>query len=731
MAEREQREPEGSGPEEPGLGSTQRDLSRDQTIRPGGRTKKRDDLGSGPTFRPKRTDSKAGDLDSDPTLRGRSPGPQRGGARELMEQERQVGRQTGDKVFGRYELRKVLGRGGMGIVWLATDLELHREVALKFLPDALAYNEGALADLKRETKRALELTHPHIVRVYDWVSDGEHAAVCMEYVDGKALSTLRALKPSGVFEAEEIREWLGQLCEALEYAHTRAGVVHRDLKPQNLMINGKGELKVTDFGIARSLGETMTRTTGGGGGVSGSPGYMSPQQWQGKKSQPSDDLYSLGATIYELLTGKPPFYSGDVKGQTLEETPPSMAERREELGVESDREIPEEWEALVAACLAKESEKRPVNGQTVARALAGGSSGAAGSTTRSKARRASSSSKADQRANKAFKDQASKSRSDLDEETLTKAKSEKQVEDPAHESAPKHVPPSEEAKPVASNPTKHFKRKWVGIVAMVTVLAAIGFVWSVIIEPQAKMTARLKATAAAPAGNDRPWQNSLGMKFVPVPGTQVLFSVWETRVKDYGIYAALNRGVDKSWRNPGFPRDDNHPVVEVSWDDAGAFCQWLTAVERKAGCLGQGQEYRLPTDAEWSYAVGIGGRESGRRPKDKNKNLKGVYPWGTVWPPPKGAGNYAPALGVDDYEKTSPVGSFPANRYGLFDLGGNVREWCQDDYDGIYGLRVLRDASWYIGDAENLLSSVRADFSPDSRDISLGFRIVLAGTSAR
>ncbi len=342
----DERDPDGLGDE-----ATFRDLSRERTIRPRPGTRQSDDLSAGPT------------------VRSRKAGSGANASRDLTEQERMVGRRAGDKVFGRYELQRVLGRGGMGIVWLATDLELHREVALKFLPDALAYNEGALADLKRETRRALELTHPHIVRVHDWLTDGEHAAVCMEYVDGKPLSALRAMKPGGVFEVDEIQAWMSQLCEALEYAHGRAGVVHRDLKPANLLVNAKGELKITDFGIARSLGETMTRTTGGAGTVSGSPGYMSPQQWQGRKGQVSDDLYSLGATIYELLTGKPPFYTGDVKGQTLEEMPPSMTRRRLELEVESGEAIPEAWEAMVAACLAKEPGQRPANAREVASRL--------------------------------------------------------------------------------------------------------------------------------------------------------------------------------------------------------------------------------------------------------------------------------------------------------------------------------------------------------------------------
>ncbi len=109
----------------------------------------------------------------------------------------------------------------------------------------------------------------------------------------------------------------------------------------------------------------------------------------------------------------------------------------------------------------------------------------------------------------------------------------------------------------------------------------------------------------------------------------------------------------------------------MSWDDAKAFCQWLTKKEWNEGKLRASQGYRLPTDVEWSLVVGLP-KESGATPPDKDSRIKGVYPWGNQWPPPKGAGNYNPELAVDSFEKTAPVGSFAANRYGLHDLGGNV-----------------------------------------------------------
>jgi serine/threonine protein kinase len=185
---------------------------------------------------------------------------------------------TGSQVvFGRYKLIKVLGRGGMGIVWLARDQELERDVALKFLPDLIIHDAAVLSDLKRETKRCLELTHKNIVRIYDFVHDERSGCISMEYVDGGTLSTLRCTKEQKVFEAAELTDWMGQLCDALDYAHNYAHVIHRDLKPANLMVNQRRELKVSDFGIARSLEDSMSVITKAGRG-SGTLAYMSPQQ---------------------------------------------------------------------------------------------------------------------------------------------------------------------------------------------------------------------------------------------------------------------------------------------------------------------------------------------------------------------------------------------------------------------------------------------------------------------
>lgn len=274
---------------------------------------------------------------------------------------------AGQRLFDRYALKEILGRGGMGIVWRAFDEQLERDVALKFLPELVAFDEQAVADLKRETKKSQELRHHHIVQVYDFVTDKQNACIAMEYVDGPTLSAIKARKENGFLEVDEITQWVEQLCEALAYAHQRARVVHRDLKPANLMINGKSELKVTDFGIARSVSDSVSMLTMARG-TSGTLVYMSPQQLAGQRASHLDDIYSVGVSIYELLTSKPPFYSGDVTDQIKNAASITMQKRREDLEIVGFP-IPREWEETVAACLAKDPARRPQSAGDVAKRL--------------------------------------------------------------------------------------------------------------------------------------------------------------------------------------------------------------------------------------------------------------------------------------------------------------------------------------------------------------------------
>ncbi|MEI7732420.1 MAG: SUMF1/EgtB/PvdO family nonheme iron enzyme [Verrucomicrobiota bacterium] len=217
------------------------------------------------------------------------------------------------------------------------------------------------------------------------------------------------------------------------------------------------------------------------------------------------------------------------------------------------------------------------------------------------------------------------------------------------------------------------------------------------------------------------------MPFVMVPGTKVLFCIWDVRVQDYGHYS--NPRIDWNRMQPFMnDKDMIHPVAYVSWHDAKAFCAWLSQKERAEGRLGAGLEYRLPTDAEWSYAVGIGDQEGDGTPSDKNGKLQDVYPWGNHWPPPKDVVNYDQSLHVDTYPGTSPVGSFKPNQFGLYDMGGNVWQWCEDWFDAKQQYRVLRGGSWGGYYSRDLLASFRNSSLPNAKRSNCGFRVVVAPT---
>lgn len=263
---------------------------------------------------------------------------------------------AGTKVGGgRYSLRRVLGRGGMGIVWLAQDERLQTPVALKFLPSQIRFDPAALDDLRRETARSQKLTHPNIIRIHDlYESEHEDPFISMEYVDGSHLGTLRVQQPERVLSWPFLEAVMHQLCDGLEYAHNQ-GIIHRDLKPANLMLDYTGRLKLTDFGIARAVTDTFTRNSMLQ--TSGTLLYMSPQQLEGALPKVLDDVYGVGACLCELLTSKPPFYSGDLLHQVRSVAPKALRQRLKDLDLKND--IPRHVEEAVMASLEKNEARRP------------------------------------------------------------------------------------------------------------------------------------------------------------------------------------------------------------------------------------------------------------------------------------------------------------------------------------------------------------------------------------
>jgi formylglycine-generating enzyme required for sulfatase activity/predicted Ser/Thr protein kinase len=542
---------------------------------------------------------------------------------------------TDGQVIGGYRLKKQLGCGAFGEVWLGEHAELGIERALK-IPTDPQY----IQQLRKEGRIQCSLHHPRVVQTFDLNTLHNPPYLVMEYVDGPNLR--QHLRAKGKLPTDEALAILRQLLEVLAFGHAQ-GVLHRDLKPENILLTKDGQVKVTDFGlgkvqaeVAQSLVLSGSMMTKEGKSISGTFEYMSPEQRDGSESGPQDDLFAVGIIACELLTGKRPGALGLLR--TLQRG-----------GVTAE----------LVAWMEKACDEREYRYATAAAML-----DALGDGTKA-----------------------------------TEA---------------------------------------------------------VVAPPVIKPVARLPRAG-------QPCENSLGMKFVPVPGTNVLFSIWETRVQDFeafvnatghnadnGMYSLRSdrwKQCGDTWRNPGFTQGPTHPVCGVSWEDATAFCKWLTEKERDEGRLASNQEYRLPTDAEWSAAVG-----------------PTKYPWGDQWPPPAGAGNYAGEearnadwpkdWGViegyrDGYARTSPVGSFKANQHGLYDMGGNVWELCKEWYrkemndptlrkkldflnndGGGKAYRVLRGASWINDEPDYLLSSYRNGGDPGDRGVCSGFRCVLVVASS-
>jgi formylglycine-generating enzyme required for sulfatase activity len=665
---------------------------------------------------PNDTPTTDSDLDFAPTLRGL---------------------RKGLKLFGaRYTLVRQLGRGGMGVVWLARDEKLELEVALKFLPENLKDDLVAVDELRRETKRCLLLTHPNIVRIFDLAEDEERVAIAMEYVEGGTLAALRLEKPARCFEAAEVVPWLRQVCEALSYAHGRVRVVHRDLKPSNIMISAdSGRVKLADFGIASSLSDTMSRMTRTGAKAgAGTLVYMSPQQLMGYPPSVRDDVYALGATIYELLTGKPPFFRGSIERQIESVVPPSITERRAELELEGLEAVPAQWEEVIAACLEKEAEKRPQSVAEVWQRLSGAPAGQppvlepASSPVSHPSSQIPGPAPLITRSRKPVLlalaalvcvggalgwrygyEQPRQERQRLDE--MARQSGENRAMEMATLVAAGRTALGAEDYTTARGKLEAALELESGHTEAVRLLEQVKSAeqkWQ-----QEQMAAKMTVNAT----KEQPFTNSLGMKFVAVPGTQVLMCVHETRNADYAAYAAAQSGVDAEWKEEAGEGKEQHPVVKVSYEDAEGFCRWLSAKE--------GKTYRLPTDAEWSAAVGLE-NEQGGTPEEKSQNGSAdVFPWGSYFPPKPGDGNYDKSVVDDGYEQTVPVMSFRANSLGIYDLGGNVWEWCQDWYDEDKEYRMLRGASWIDGVLVFLRSSFRFGVRPTGHSGTCGFRCVL------
>ncbi len=598
----------------------------------------------------------------------------------------------------RYRLVREIGRGGMGVVWLAQDTTLDdREVALKLLPTALTSNARAIARLKKEATTCLDLTHTHIVRLINFEQDtsrGGIAFLVMQYVQGKTLDDVLVDHPQGL-PLDRVTTWATQVAEALDHAHAQR-ILHRDIKPSNIMIDERGNAYLMDFGIAREAKDTMTRVTGRDS--SGTLPYMSPQQVDGINST-SNDIYSLAATLYEAIKGEPPFTTGDISHQI---------HNRPVLPIDGQ---PGYVNDALLAGLAKDADDRPITAGELVAAL----SGDAGL-------------------------------SDVHRTHRVRLSSEQaQAKSPVVVASRLKVQAEEHVKRLAESRSGHSSQGELDDIHSELAVAETVFTTRAFDDAArayAKVIERCEVIVEMPLAHGDTFTNSIGMELVYIePGTFMMGSPEDEEARcdnegpqhrvtlTSGFYMGVTEVTRAQWkavtrRNPGRFRfrGNDLPVVRVSWKKAVAFCEKLSRLE--------GRTYRLPTEAEWEYACRAGTTtafNTGATISTDQANYDGDFTYGSGR-----KGVYR--------AKTTTVGSFPANAWGLHDMHGNVYELCQDVWHDSYSgaptdgsawtrggdqsRRVLRGGSW--NDGPRFCRSANRNWDkPDYTVILNGFRVCL------
>ena len=258
--------------------------------------------------------------------------------------------------LGRYELVERIASGGQGIVWRARDPNLNRIVAIKVLNQPVADDPRYLEALQREARLAAGLVHPNITAVHDFQVEGDIPYIVMEYVPDTLENHLRGRQSLPYQRAVEIAI---QICRALSHAHARE-IIHRDIKLQNILLTEEGNVKVSDFGIARALASS---TRSSATGTMGTPFYMSPEQWGGGRTDGRADIYSLGILLYEMLTGSVPFRAENIGAMYVQHRESAIPEISAELGV------PDAVEAVMRIALEKDPENRFNSTEAMANAL--------------------------------------------------------------------------------------------------------------------------------------------------------------------------------------------------------------------------------------------------------------------------------------------------------------------------------------------------------------------------
>ncbi len=582
-----------------------------------------------------------------------------------------------DKV-GRFTVRQLLGEGGFGAVYLAHDPDLDREVALK-VPGTLT--PESRAEFLREARAAAKIMHANVCQVFEVSATDNPPYIVSQYVGGGTLAGY-IQKANGKLPVADALKIAGKIADGLAAAHAK-NIVHRDLKPGNILYDHEGDdFLITDFGLAKVLAQESATT----GRVVGTPKYMSPEQFgDGNKAGdigPRSDVYALGVILYELLTGTAPFNAPSMLGMMLahvssQPEPPSA--RRADLGTAYD--------ALVLKALAKAPTDRYASVKEFGDAIRAAAQPPAPPVPPAAQPPAPAARASWFASVKGLAD------------TISKALRPK--------GPPDFVPG------MALRPGDQYGLPLPGGARLAFAHCPPGtFLMGSPTYEQGRSAGETQHRVAL--------TTAFGIGVGPVTRAEFALFVEETKYRTRAEIAN-----DKAnWRDPGFKQTDAHPVVGVSWNDAGAFCAWASNVCQR--------EVRLPTEAEWEYACRGGTTTAfhfGAQLNGTQANCNGNQPYGTE--------ERGPFV-----RETTPVGQYARkfpHPWGLLDMHGNVWEWCADWYDAEYYERspkadprcddgdrrtkVLRGGSWSHF-AKLCRAAYRVWNEPANRNNYTGFRVV-------